>query len=110
MKLEEIENNIIVEYRVGRAGPNSVIWEPWTKGPLYVNKRTVDLPIKKRYQGSSDWWKAGSIVTLTPNNSSTADFDQDDYCGDGVFCNEDYYLEIKELQKEKTIEENPLEM
>ena len=97
MKLSELENNIVVEYRVGQAGSNAVIWEPWTKGPLYVQKRLQDLP--KKSHGSSDFRKAGAVLTLTPIGAGTADFSQENYCGKGVFCNEDYYLEIKELQK-----------
>jgi len=95
-KLEELENNELVEYRVGRAGPTSVVWEPWMVGTLYVNKRETDLASKYRKR-APDTWRAGSILTLTPHNSITAEFGQGDYCGNGIFCAEDYYLEIKNL-------------
>lgn len=96
MKLDELANDVVVEYRIGRAGSEGVVWEPWTKGPLYVAKREQDLQKNRRAAGDS--WKAGSIVTLTPRNTATADFHQDDYCGAGVFCSEDYYLEIGGLR------------
>lgn len=83
MKLSELFDNQIVKYRIGRAGPNNVIWEEWTIGPIYVQRRAIQY---KNYP-------AGEIVTLTTINDVTAEYSEDDFF-EGIFNCEDYYLEI----------------
>jgi hypothetical protein len=89
--LENIQNNDIVKYRIGRAGESSTIWSEWTVGPVYVARRIIKLnknPFRKSYEKNA-------IITITVNG--TADFSID-HLGEDlneiVFCNEDYYLQL----------------
>jgi len=97
-ELASLQNNQSVRYRIGRAGRTDVEWEDWKEGPLYVEKRESDMPSLKNR--ARDTWKAGSILMLIPIGENTAEFGQADYCGNGVFCAEDYYLEIADLGKD----------
>jgi len=96
MDLKDLEDQIEVKYRTGRAGRTSVEWNPWRVGKLYVQKRQEDVPKLKRRGPMT--WQAGSILTLTPTDEVTAEYGQGDYCGEGIFCAEDYYLEIEGLR------------
>ena len=99
--LAALSHHQVVRYRTGRAGRHAVEWEEWKEGPLHIQKREADAPkLKNR---ARDTWKAGSILTLIPIGENTAEFGQGDYCGDGVFCAEDYYLEIALPAREQDI-------
>jgi len=98
MKLSSLQNNQIVKYRIGRAGPTEVIWGKWTIASLYVARRQQDLPAKLR--NKCKYWKAGDITTLTTVEDVCAEFNQNDFCDDGIFNAEDWYLEIDGLEKD----------
>jgi hypothetical protein len=96
--LPNLNNDLEVRYRIGRAGRHSVDWEPWTTGKLYVRRREKDLPKRMRWGCAN--WKAGKILTITVRDPSKCwcEYSEADYVGDGVFLNEDYYLEVEGLR------------
>jgi len=85
------------KYRLGRAGLNgNITWKPWKTGKLYVMKTDKDYPKAKKI--SPDSWRKDSILIVTPEDENTAEFHQRNYEGSGLFCNEDYYMEIAGLE------------
>lgn len=83
-------------YRVGRPGENDVIWGEWKQSTFYIYRRMGDLPKSRRKK--TKLWKSNSILSLTPDGEVCAEFSELDYCGNGVFCCESWYLEIKGLK------------
>jgi hypothetical protein len=94
MTPEELQNGQAITFRTGLAGRTGVIWGPWRTGVLYLVRRETALK-RKNPQPSH---LAGAILTLTVLDVHTAEFSQDDYCGEGVFNSEEYYLEIEGLR------------
>lgn len=102
MTLAELFDGQTVKYRIGRAGDGDATgpsWRPWTTGTLFCNRRDKDLP--ERMRPRCAYWRGGDITGLTIRDDATvqgwAEYTQADYCGDGTFVAEDYYLEIEGL-------------
>jgi hypothetical protein len=95
MNLSDLNSNNEVRYRTGMAGQNDVDWNQWKQGRLFIERRETDLPgnLRKRCR----YWKKGDIVSLTPEGMGWATYTQGDYCDNGVFSAEEYYLEIEGL-------------
>ena len=86
MKINDLQNQQVVRYRLGRAGRHAVEWEDWIEGPLYI----------QRFKNQ--------VTTLVPElkNGAWAEYDpRRDYCpqtdGSGLLLAEDYYMEIEGL-------------
>jgi len=93
MSIADLKDYQQVTYRLGRAGNSKVIWEPWSIGHLFVNRREHDLPA--RFAKRCAYWRAGDIMGLTIRDKGWAEYTQADYQGNGLFLAEDYYLEIE---------------
>jgi len=90
MTINDLQNNQIVTYRLGRAGRSKVEWEDWQTGPIYVRRR--EIPYKKH--------PAGELLTLVPIiEDAWAEYGLGDYMGGNTFLCEDYYMEIKDLNQ-----------
>ena len=88
MTLADLQHGMEVRYRLGRAGPNNVVWQEWDTSTLYLRRREKVL---KR----SNYPNVGDITELVIEGTGWASYTQSDYCGNGVFSAEDYYLEIE---------------
>lgn len=93
MKLADLKDGQTLTVRYGRAGEHAPNWGPWHDSKIFLRRRETPLP--KRLHNRSNAPNVGDILTLTLD--SWAEYGQGDYCGDGVFVVEDYYLEIKDL-------------
>lgn len=80
LSLNDLENGMTVTYRVGRSGRTRTNWGKWREGTIYVQKH------------------AENLLIVTPNGEDSAEYGPEDYCGDGEFCCEDYYFQIKNLK------------
>ncbi len=80
MRLEDLQDGQTVEYRLGRHGDTRIMWEPWTRGPIYVARN-----------------QKGQLVNLTTMLDQWAEYSWRDYHGNGFFDAEEYCLEIKGL-------------
>lgn len=94
-KIRELYNGQIARYRIGRAGDEDVIWEDWKIGPLYVQKREIEMPKKFRHRVHAPMYEKGAVLIVTPQNESTAEYSEIDYSYQfDVFNCEDYYFQI----------------
>jgi hypothetical protein len=95
MKLSDLNNETVYTYRLGRAGRTNVEWRPWRQGKMYVKFREQDLPKSSR-RGKIGL--KGELLTIIPVDAvDWAESGEKDYCGNGCFVTEDYYLEIQGL-------------
>ncbi len=96
MKLSELKQGQIIEVRHGRAGEIEPNWGPWHNAKIdYLVRREQPLP--KSMQQRSNAPNAGDVLTLAIEGWP-CEYGQGDYCGDGTFLAEDWYLEIKGLE------------
>ena len=86
MKLNELNDNDIVNVRCGRAGRESVEWGKWNNETLYVQKHN-EKPVVITLR-SWPWAEAGT--------SDLKGINYDDPQG-GIIVVEDYYLQIRGL-------------
>lgn len=97
MKLSELYDGQIVEYRLGRAGEHNVNWGEWKTGPIVVFRRQKD------YKRGKTLHPAGEILILTPKNDVWAQHgEKQEFAEDtegGYFVTEDYYMQIKGLTR-----------
>jgi hypothetical protein len=95
MKITDLKVGDVVTVRTGRAGRTSPDWSAWREAIIvYLVRR--DLPLSKSLQKRSTSPNIGDIISLDVEGWS-AEYSQADYCGNGLFLVEDWYLEIKEL-------------
>lgn len=95
MQLSDLQNDMTVTFRLGRAGREDVDWEDWQEGKIYVRRRAPNEVLPKRQQSGS-WGKGGEIITIVPHVEVSAEYDERDF-SNGVFNCEDWYFEIKGL-------------
>jgi hypothetical protein len=95
MNLSELQDHQPVRYRVGLHGRNSIEWRDWRDGELFLFRRETDLPKSMWRKSRSP--RAGDILTIGVRVPSLPEFCGADYQGDGVFNNEDWNLQIKDL-------------
>jgi hypothetical protein len=93
MTLADLTHGQRVRYRVGRAGETAVTWGPWTTGTLHVQRSLY--PERGRRKPSLP--PPGRLAVLTIREDVVAEYVERDYCGQGVFNVEDWYLEIEGL-------------
>lgn len=94
MTLLELANGQVVTARHGRAERDGAHWEDWRQAVLYVVRRTEELSNSLRKRSTSP--NVGDIITIVADGCD-CEYSQGDYCGDGVFMVEDYYLQIEGL-------------
>ncbi len=97
MNLQDLHNGQTLTVRHGRdVGGDSTEpnWSGWHPAILYLVRREIPLP--KRFGSRANAPNVGDIITLAVSGWD-AEYGQIDYCGNGQFVAEDYYLEIKEL-------------
>lgn len=96
MKLSDLKQGQTVTARHGRAGESSPNWGPWHETQIdYLVRRDQPLPQGLRRRSNAP--DLGDIITLAVAGWP-AEYGQGDYCGQGLFLVEDWYLEIKELE------------
>ena len=96
MKLRELQNGQLVTFRLGFAGPTGAHWRAWQTGPLYIQRRAIDLPkAMRKYNG----WQAGTILILTPmHEHNTAEFSEQEFDGQDTFTCEEHFIQIQGLE------------
>lgn len=95
MKLANLKHEQEVMYRTGKAGETHHEYGPWKIGKLWIAKRTSDLPVRLRKR--TEFWRNGDILTLCVPDWP-AEYRASDYCGEGVFMNEEWCLQIQGLE------------
>jgi hypothetical protein len=84
MKISELQNEQVVNTRIGRAGRNGVRWQKWEQKPLFVQRN-----------------KKGKVVIVSLMNSFWAEYCPEFDYSNGTFIAEDYYMQIEGLDKEE---------
>ena len=93
--LDSLQDGDVVRYRTGIAGANSVVWNEFKTGPLYIVRRTRRGPRRPNRES----YKVNAIVTLRVHNENCPDYSIDDCVQSSrmscIFNCEEYYLQIE---------------
>lgn len=99
MKVNDLQADVEYTIRLGKPGPEDVIWGEWHKAKLYLQRAPKDYR-PKSYNGV----KKGELVTIAvasgPHARAWAEYGKHSYSEQyKVFETEGYYMQIKELME-----------